>query len=68
MQADLRRDLSYADLRNAYGQIFASAGLDPLPDQVQSTQVQSIATALANREAAWAAGDITESVTHAPVR
>ncbi|MVW90251.1 TolC family protein [Pseudomonas sp. PB101] len=68
LQADLRRDLSYADLRNAYGQIFASAGLDPLPDQVQSTQVQSIATALANREAAWAAGDITEPVTHAPVR
>jgi len=68
LQADLRRDLSYADLRNAYGQIFASAGLDPLPDQVQSTQVQSIATALANREAAWAAGDITVPVTHAPAR
>ena len=68
LQADLRRDLSYADLRNAYGQIFASAGLDPLPDQVQSTQVQSIATALANREAAWAAGDITVPVTHAPTR
>src|SRR3546814_14827817 len=30
LQADLRRDLAYADLRNAYGQIFASAGLDPL--------------------------------------
>ncbi len=68
LQADLRRDLSYADLRNAYGQIFASAGLDPLPDQVQSTQVQSIATALANREAAWAAGDISVPVTHAPAR
>ncbi|MGI4839508.1 MAG: TolC family protein [Janthinobacterium lividum] len=59
LQADLRRDLSYADLRNAYGQIFASAGLDPLPDAVQSTQVQSIARALATREAAWASGDIT---------
>ncbi|WP_347909990.1 TolC family protein [Pseudomonas grandcourensis] len=68
LQADLRRDLSYADLRNAYGQIFASAGLDPLPDQVQSTQVQSIATALANREAAWAAGDIRVPEAHAPAR
>jgi len=65
LQADLRRDLSYADLRNAYGQIFASAGLDPLPDQVQSTEVQSIATALANRESAWAAGNITTPVAHA---
>jgi multidrug efflux system outer membrane protein len=68
LQADLRRDLSYADLRNAYGQIFASAGLDPLPDQVQSTQVQSIATALANREAAWASGDITVPVTNVPAK
>ncbi|MCU1749460.1 TolC family protein [Pseudomonas sp. 6D_7.1_Bac1] len=64
LQADLRRDLSYADLRNAYGQIFASAGLDPLPDQVQSTQVQSIATALASREDAWAAGNITVPPAH----
>ncbi|WP_064117427.1 TolC family protein [Pseudomonas fluorescens] len=69
LQADLRRDLSYADLRNAYGQIFASAGLDPLPDQVQSTEVQSIATALANRESAWAAGDISAPVVaHAPAQ
>ncbi|MCP1453588.1 outer membrane protein TolC [Pseudomonas kilonensis] len=65
LQADLRRDLAYADLRNAYGQIFASAGLDPLPNQVQSTAVQSIATALANREAAWAQGDITVPTTAA---
>jgi len=64
LQADLRRDLSYADLRNAYGQIFASAGLDPLPDQVQSTQVQSIATELASREDAWAAGNITVPTAH----
>jgi len=68
LQADLRRDLSYADLRNAYGQIFASAGLDPLPDQVQSTEVQSIATALANREAAWASGDISVPAAHAPAK
>ncbi|PBJ14162.1 Outer membrane efflux protein [Pseudomonas ogarae] len=65
LQADLRRDLAYADLRNAYGQIFASAGLDPLPNEVQSTEVQSIATALANREAAWAQGDITVPTTAA---
>jgi outer membrane protein TolC len=68
LQADLRRDLSYADLRNAYGQIFASAGLDPMPDEVQSTEVQSIATALANREAAWASGNISVPVAHAPVQ
>ncbi|WP_159967669.1 TolC family protein [Pseudomonas sp. 9Ag] len=66
LQADLRRDLAYADLRNAYGQIFASAGLDPLPDEVQSTEVQSIATALANREAGWARGDIGVPIVALP--
>ena len=65
LQADLRRDLAYADLRNAYGQIFASAGLDPLPEQLDSDRVQSIATALASRESAWAAGNITAPVPRA---
>jgi len=65
LQADLRRDLAYADLRNAYGQIFASAGLDPLPEQLDSDRVQSIATALASRESAWAAGTISVPVPRA---
>ncbi|AHG43665.1 hypothetical protein N018_20165 [Pseudomonas syringae CC1557] len=59
LQADLRRDLAYADLRNAYGQIFASAGLDPLPSELPSTKVQSIATALNARESQWEAGNIS---------
>lgn len=33
LQADLRRDLAYAELRNSYGQLFASVGLDPLPER-----------------------------------
>lgn len=58
LQADLRRDLAYADLRNAYGQIFASAGLDPLPSQLSSTQVQEIAGQLQAREVQWEQGNI----------
>lgn len=58
LQADLRRDLAYADLRNAYGQIFASAGLDPLPEEVAATDVKTIAGALASQESKWAAGNI----------
>ncbi len=65
LQADLRRDLAYADLRNAYGQIFASAGLDPLPPEVSSTKIQAIAGALETRESEWAAGRIDEPVSHA---
>lgn len=66
LQADLRRDLAYADLRNAYGQIFASAGLDPLPPEVSSTKVQAIAGALAARESQWAAGNITTASVSQP--
>ena len=36
LQADLRRDLAYAELRNSYGQLFASVGLDPLPESIAS--------------------------------
>nr|WP_298147037.1 TolC family protein [uncultured Pseudomonas sp.] len=58
LQANLRRDLAYADLRNAYGQIFASVGLDPLPEELQSHQLDDIAQALADREAEWQAGTL----------
>ncbi|KPX46692.1 Outer membrane efflux protein [Pseudomonas syringae pv. helianthi] len=63
LQADLRRDLAYADLRNAYGQIFASAGLDPLPSELSSTKVQAIAVALDARESQWEAGNISVAAT-----
>ncbi len=62
LQASLRRDLAYADLRNAYGQIFASAGLDPLPPQVSSTQVGEIAGELKAREMQWEQGNIGRAV------
>lgn len=58
LQANLRRDLAYADLRNAYGQVFASVGLDPLPDALESHELDSIAKALANREAQWQGGTL----------
>lgn len=58
LQASLRRDLAYADLRNAYGQVFASAGLDPLPEELDSHQLDDIAQALAHREAEWQAGNL----------
>ncbi|MFG0804853.1 TolC family protein [Pseudomonas fluvialis] len=56
LQTALRRDLAYAELRNSYGQLFASVGLDPLPDNLPSNSVQDIAAALAGREAQWQAG------------
>lgn len=58
LQANLRRDLSYAELRNSYGQLFASAGLDPLPEQLPSGELSAISQALANQEARWQAGEL----------
>lgn len=58
LQANLRRDLSYAELRNSYGQLFASAGLDPLPEQLPSGELSTISQALANQEARWQAGEL----------
>lgn len=58
LQADLRRDLAYAELRNSYGQLFASVGLDPLPESVASDSVADIAAALSTREAQWQAGQL----------
>ena len=58
LQADLRRDLAYAELRNSYGQLFASVGLDPLPKELPSTQLSDIAQALSDSESRWQAGDI----------
>nr|WP_256834455.1 TolC family protein [Pseudomonas oleovorans] len=58
LQADLRRDLAYAELRNSYGQLFASVGLDPLPESIASDSVADIAAALSSREAQWQAGQL----------
>ena len=62
LQANLRRDLSYAELRNSYGQLFASAGLDPLPKQLPSTELSAIAQALSSTEIRWQQGDISQGL------
>lgn len=58
LQADLQRDLAYAELRNAYSQVFSSVGLDPLPAQLKSDSLSDIGQALATREAQWQRGEI----------
>lgn len=58
LQADLRRDLAYAELRNSYGQLFATIGLDPLPSELPSDRLSDIAQALSDSESRWQAGNI----------
>lgn len=58
LNAQLQRDLSYAELRNAYAQLFVSAGVDPLPETLPDSNLSTIAGALESSESRWASGDI----------
>lgn len=58
LQAQLKRDLAYAELRNAYAQLFVSAGVDPLPESLPDDKLATIASALQSNESRWASGDI----------
>lgn len=58
MLAELRRDVAYADLQNSYGRIFATAGLDPLPDTLADGRIETLARALDERFVQWGQGEI----------
>ncbi|KQN61760.1 transporter [Erwinia sp. E602] len=58
VNTSLRNDLAYAELRNAYGQIFVTVGLDPLAGGQQLTDLASVERALAQTEKRWDAGNI----------
>ena len=53
LQTQLKRDLSYAEMRNAYAQLFVSTGADPLPKDLPDDKVQTIADALQISENSW---------------
>ena len=55
--AELRRDLAYAQIQNAFARIFSSIGLDPYPMTPGDTP-EELALGLANRRAAWEDGQI----------
>ncbi|MDD0977136.1 TolC family protein [Pseudomonas fontis] len=53
LQTQLKRDLSYAELRNAYAQLYVSSGTDLLPDTLPDSKLSTIASALQSSEAHW---------------
>lgn len=63
LQAALQRDLQYADLRNAFGQIFMSMGADPLPRAIGDDSIAAIATAIGQTEKGWGRGDIPAPIS-----
>lgn len=59
LNADLRQDLAYAELRNTYGQIISSVGLDLLPKMLPSDKLVDISNALRQSESQWQQGKIS---------
>ena len=51
--SELRRYQAYSALQGAYGQMQATLGIDPLPEQMAASDLDSVAGALAQSEATW---------------
>ncbi len=51
--SDLRRDLVFADLQNAYARVMVSAGVDPLPDAVPSQDLATLRRAVVDGLQGW---------------
>lgn len=49
LSAKMQHDLSYAELQNARGRIFNSVGLDPLPSEIASHDIPTLANAIDQR-------------------
>ncbi len=52
--SELRRYQSYGALQGAYGQMLATLGLDPLPEQMPADDLDSIKKAIGQNELRWA--------------
>ncbi|MCI8211815.1 transporter [Pseudomonas sp. S25] len=59
------RDRSYAELQNAYGAVYQSAGLDPLPEQLADKSVATLSQAIAHNAIALAKGETPVPRLHA---
>lgn len=57
--AELRRDVSYADLQNSYGRIYVSMGVDLLPENYTDVSLQDLSEQIGNRLAQWHKGELT---------
>jgi hypothetical protein len=52
----LQRDMAYADLQAAYGQVFSSIGVDPLPGDVADDSLDTIADGIQTVMTQWQNG------------
>nr|WP_144157935.1 TolC family protein [Paraburkholderia sp. BCC1885] len=55
MMSELRLYQSYGELENAYGQLLATLGLDPVPDSVSGHDLASLQQSIDSEQQRWAA-------------
>jgi outer membrane protein TolC len=58
--AELQRDQSLADLQAALGNIYASVGLDPLPEQIESADLATVTDAVRRVAGLWERAEFPE--------
>jgi outer membrane protein, multidrug efflux system len=56
VRAALQRDLAFAEVNNAYGQVFVAIGADPLQRELDTLDISAIAAAIRETERDWAQG------------
>ncbi len=56
IRAELSRDLSYAQVHNAYGRLFQTIGADPLPPTVAAGDIETLARAVGKVQDDWRTG------------
>ncbi len=63
--AELMEYQTYAMLQNALGRMYASLGLDPLPDVISDDSIATVAASIEGRFMAWEKGDISQLLSDA---
>lgn len=56
--AELRRDVAFAQMTNAVGRIYVTAGADPLPESIESHDIPALTRAIEATVAGWSRGDL----------
>lgn len=56
VRAALQRDLAFAEVNNAFGQVFVAIGADPLQRELETMDISAIARAIRDTETDWARG------------
>ncbi|MBC7951110.1 MAG: TolC family protein [Rhodospirillaceae bacterium] len=59
--AELRRDMAFADVTNAMGRVFLTAGADPLPAQVDGHDIPTLARAIKTSMERWREGKLVSA-------